>query len=250
MREAAQHPNWGLDAPVALRRMAIGGAAALVLGLAAQALEAVRETRWLGEIAGMARGIGIGLLLAAALMLWGSKVGKLRMRDRLIAAIPWRGDEQVLDLGCGHGLLLIAAAKHLTTGRAIGIDIWRQYDQADNRPEATRENARLEGVAERVEVCDADGRELPFADASFDVVVSSLALHNIENRAQRAKAVREVARVLRPGGNVAIMDIYHTRQYQKILRECGLVDLRLSAPNFMFVVPTFTVTGRLPARPT
>ncbi len=247
MEEAAKRPDWGLDAPVAVRRMAIGGGAALVVGLVAPELEAVRASRWLTEISGWAGGVGIGLLLASALMLWGSKVGKLRMRDVLLAAIPWRGDEQVLDVGCGHGLLLVAAAKRLTTGGAIGIDIWRQYDQADNRPEATRENARLEGVAERVEVRDADARELPFADASFDIVVSSLAIHNIENRAERAKAVREIARVLKPGGRAALMDIYHTRQYRKILRECGLVDVRLSRPNFMFVVPTFMVTGRVPS---
>ena len=59
-------------------------------------------------------------LAAAAAMLWSSKIGKLRARDELIGAIPWRGDEQVLDVGCGRGLLLIAAAKRLTSGKAIG----------------------------------------------------------------------------------------------------------------------------------
>ena len=78
-------------------------------------------------------------------MFWGSKVGKLRLRDKIIASIPWRGDEQVLDVGCGHGLMLLAVAKRLQSGRAIGIDIWSQVDQADNNPESTLANARIEG---------------------------------------------------------------------------------------------------------
>jgi arsenite methyltransferase len=61
-------------------------------------------------------------LAAAILMRWGSRVGKLRLRDRLLDTVAWRGDEQVLDAGCGHGLLLLGAARHLTSGRAIGID--------------------------------------------------------------------------------------------------------------------------------
>ena len=244
MSKGAKRPNYGIDAPVVLRRMAVGGAVALAAGLGLLQLEAVRETGWLRELAGLVRGAGIAFLASAAVMLWGSKVGKLRMRDRLLDAIPWRGDEGVLDVGCGHGLLLIGAAKRLTSGRAIGIDVWRAYDQADNRPEATRENARIEGVEDRVEVRDGDARKLDFPDASFDVVVSSFAIHNIEDRAERAKAVREIARVLAPGGRVAIMDIYHTRQYRRILRECGLVDVQRRRPSLMFVVPTLLVTAR------
>ena len=242
--EAKRQPDWGLDAPVVLRRMALGGAVALVAGSIGLALETAGLAGPLSDVARHGLGVGIGLFAAAAVMLWGSKVGKLRMRDRLLETIPWRGDEQVLDVGCGHGLLLVGAAKRLTTGAAIGIDIWRSYDQADNTPEVTQENARIEGVEDRIEVRDGDVRELPFDDQRFDVVVSSLAIHNIEDRTQRAKAIREVARVLRPGGRVAIMDIYHTRQYRRILTECGLLEVRRSRPSFMFLIPTFMVTGR------
>ncbi len=243
-KKRAKRPNWGIDAPVVLRRMVVGGAISLVTGLGLLELEAFRETGWLQEFAGLARGAGIGFLGAAAVMLWGSKVGKLRMRDRLLDSIPWHGNEHVLDVGCGHGLLLIAAAKRLTTGKAIGSDIWQDYDQANNSPEVPRENARIEGVADRVQVRDGDARELPFEDGSFDVVLSSLALHNIYDRGEREKAMREIARVLAPGGWVAIMDSYRTREYRRILRECGLVDVKRSRPNLMFVVPTFMVTGR------
>src|SRR3546814_19951441 len=95
-------------------------------------------------------------------MLWGSKIGKVRLRDKVLATLPWRGDERVLDVGCGHGLMLAGAAQRLLTGRVIGIDIWRSEDQARNSPEATLRNMRLEGVSERVEVRTADARDLPF----------------------------------------------------------------------------------------
>src|SRR5205823_1073831 len=114
--------------------------------------------------------------------------------------IRWRGDERVLDVGCGHGLMLLGAAKRLTSGRATGIDIWSREDQKANSAEATLENARREGVADRVELLTADAREIPFPDGSFDVVISSFAIHNIYDRAQRGRAIREIARVLKPGG--------------------------------------------------
>jgi cyclopropane fatty-acyl-phospholipid synthase-like methyltransferase len=74
-------------------------------------------------------------------MVWSSKVGKLRERERLLDAVPWRGDETVLDVGCGRGLLLTAAARRIPDGKVIGVDIWQEVDQSGNRPEATWANA-------------------------------------------------------------------------------------------------------------
>src|SRR5262249_52487996 len=105
---------------------------------------------------------------------------------------------------------LLGAAKRLSTGRATGIDLWQGEDLAGNSPDATRANAEAEGVADRVEVRTGDARQLPFADASFDVVVSSAALHHIYTAGGRQEAVREIARVLKPGDRVLISDIRHT----------------------------------------
>jgi ubiquinone/menaquinone biosynthesis C-methylase UbiE len=189
---------------------------------------------------------GLSLLATAGVMLWGSKVGKLRMRDRLLDGIPWRGDEQVLDVGCGRGLLLLGAAKRLRTGKAVGVDLWQKEDLSGNRPEAAHANARAEGVADRVEIQDGDARSLPFADASFDVVLSSSALHNLYDPAERGKALREIVRVLKPGGRVAVFDIRHTDEYARVFRECGLADVQRSRPYFFFVIPAHTVTARKP----
>jgi SAM-dependent methyltransferase len=245
-------PDYGLDAPpVVFLQFLISGAAFVLAAL----LYGFGVPHPLGiPLCEVAVLVGANCLLVASLMVWYSRSGKLRQRERLLDLIPWRGDEAVLDVGCGRGLLLVGAARRLTTGKAVGVDVWRQEDLGDNRPEATLENARREGVAERVEVKDGDARHLPFADASFDVVLSGLALHNISSAADREQAVREIARVLKPGGYVALADISYTRAYARVLSGCGVGELRRSALGWgftpLFLALTFgavcfyRVTGR------
>jgi ubiquinone/menaquinone biosynthesis C-methylase UbiE len=224
-------PDYGIDAPrdvaVLVVLGAAGGLAALSLGLGLPGLA--------GGLLGATLAILAGdLLVVAAAFVWYSRAGKLRQRDRLLDLVYWGGDETVLDVGCGRGLLLISAAQRLTRGRAIGVDIWSPVDLSDNRPEATLENARRAGVADRVEVRNGDARRLPFADATFDVVVSNLVLHNIPGKEDRRRALREVARVLKPGGRVALLDLRHTGDYVRVLRECGLADACRLPAGFFF----------------
>jgi arsenite methyltransferase len=233
---ARRRPDYGIDAPHVVRNLILAGIAALVLGAV------------LAFVAGGAALIGFllcaGLLGAAGAMVYSSRVLKLRERDRIIGSIRWRGDEHVLDVGCGRGLLLIGAARRLTTGKAVGTDIWQAKDQSGNRPAATRANARIEGVADRVEVLDADARELPFEDESFDVVLAGLVIHNIPTAAGRVAAVREIVRVLKPGGQVAILDIWNTRTYARLLKDLGLEDVQRSRGRFLFFAPAMVVTGK------
>ena len=65
----------------------------------------------------------------------------------------------------------------------------------------------------------------PFPDASFDLVLSSLAIHNIEDAAARQKAIDEAVRVLKPGGRLAIADFRATAGYASRLRELGIKDV-------------------------
>jgi ubiquinone/menaquinone biosynthesis C-methylase UbiE len=151
--------------------------------------------------------------------------GKFVVWAELLDKMGLRGDERILDLGCGRGAVLLLAARHLTTGRAVGVDLWRSADQSGNSAEATRRNAVTEGVADRVELHTGDMTALPFEDNSFDVVVSSLAIHNIKGRAGREKAVDEAVRVLRPGGRLLIADIRGTRQHEAHLAKIGMSDV-------------------------
>src|SRR5258705_4368036 len=143
---------------------------------------------------------GIVFFTESMLMIWSGRAGKLRARDRLLDQLELRGDEHLLDVGCGRGLLLIGAAKRLNSGKAVGLDLWSQQDLGDNRRTATLENARCEGVGERVEVADGDMQKMPFADSTFDVIVASNSIHNIYNRDGRRQAIGEIVRVLKPAG--------------------------------------------------
>ena len=232
--------DYGLDAPALVRKFAIAGAALLVAGLALALIG-------VAPLAGPVWLAGAMFLATSAAMLHSSRRGKLIERDRLLDGLGLQGDEEVLDVGCGRGLLLIGAAKRLPAGRAVGIDVWSQVDQSDNRRSATLANAEAEGVGDRVEVVDGDMRALPFADASFDAVVSSLAIHNVAESEGRERACFEIARVLRPGGRVAILDLAATGAYVFALEDFGLDDVKRSKRSFRMYPPVRVVTGRRPA---
>lgn len=131
------------------------------------------------------------------------------IRKNIFDSLALRGDETILDVGCGSGLLLNEAARRAVRGKATGIDIWAPHTGGGNYDLLMR-NAKAEGVAEKIEFKQADVRGLPFDDASFDVIVSSGALHHISrDRSEHEQAIGEMLRVLKPGGRIALWDISH-----------------------------------------
>ncbi len=204
--------SYGIDAPYAPAFMAVMIVVVLV--------SAILSGRWQTFVQ-------VAFMLAVlSWYLHGTLRGKFVAWARLLDQLHLRGDEQILDLGCGRGAVLLMAAQHLTTGRAVGVDLWRSFDQSGNSLEATRRNAIAEGVSDRVELHTANMTALPFADSSFDVVVSSLAIHNISRSAGREKAIEEAVRVLRPGGRLMIADVRATRQYREQLARNGMNEVR------------------------
>jgi arsenite methyltransferase len=230
--------DYGLDAPGLQITTRYVGVIAVVAGRMMNDYGVLNSVAWATRIGPAVMWTGAGLFLLSAAMYVSSKWGKLMLRDAILRSVEWRGDEQVLDVGCGHGLMLIGAAKRLTSGRAVGVDVWSQRDQKDNCAAATLENAKIEGVDGRVELRDSDARKLPFPENSFDVVLSSFAIHNISGSEERETAIRELARVVKPDGYLAIADIGHTRQYEKTLRALGWEQTQLSFPIFLFAAPT------------
>ena len=234
-------PDYGLDAPGDVRKLLVRGGVLSALGVVLY----IANGR--NPIASISLSIGITFLIVGMVMIWSSRVAKPRMRDRLLDLLSWRGDEKVLDVGCGRGLLLIGAAKRLTNGgKAIGVDLWRSEDLSDNGPEATLANAKAEGVDNRVKIETGDARKLPVADGTIDIVLSSLVIHNIPTSEDRVQALSEIGRVLKPGGRVAILDILHTASYAKELKKRGFEDVQLSGLNLLWCLPTRYLTARKP----
>jgi ubiquinone/menaquinone biosynthesis C-methylase UbiE len=212
--------DYGIDGSfhtVSARGQGLGVAAASAALAASAWISVVRGKRLTAALSGTS---SLGIAASAALYIYATKAGKFEIWNEIFDELKLRGDETVLDMGCGRGAVLLAAAKRLSGGRAIGVDLW-QADQTDNSPSATLANAKLENVADRVELHTADMTALPFEDNRVDVIVSSLAIHNIPTHAGRRRALNEAMRVLRPGGHLAVADLWETRQHAAHLRERG-----------------------------
>lgn len=235
------HADYGIDAPGVVLRFFVIGALAIFAGVMSRVFLGPKQ-----PFLHMGVWMGASFLLTAGGMFWGSKVGKVSLRERVLDSLSLQGNERVLDVGCGRGLMLVGAARRLATGKAIGVDLWQAEDQSGNNPETTLQNARAEGVADRIEIKTGDARQLPFDAQTFDVALSSWALHNIYEAEGRAQALREIVRVLKPGGRVVILDIRHTAEYARVLRECGMSEVKRSRPDFIFVIPSYTLRARKP----
>jgi ubiquinone/menaquinone biosynthesis C-methylase UbiE len=213
----AKKARYGVDRPDGIIMMVLGGGVLLVLGLSAVL------PSWVGWV-------GLVVLFVMALFVVGD-AQRSRAAKRELDSVTWWGDEKVLDVGCGTGLWLITAAKHLTTGRAVGIDVWNKRLQSGNSKRRTLENARLEGVSDRVEVRDGDVRKLPFKDGSFDVVVTSMVIHHVPGD-EREKALAEITRVLNHGGLFIMRDLFPwTSQSSKLLHRLGVKEIQVTQDN-------------------
>lgn len=212
-------PDYGIDAPGVVRNLLVIGAALIISGIVFPAIHLGNVTILWSRSAFWP---GASCLVGGLLMLLYAKWGKFRHRDRMLNMLRWRGDERVLDVGTGRGLLLIGAARRLTTGTVTGIDVWSTKDLSGNSLARTQTNINVEGVRSKVDLKSDDARKLSFPDESFDVVLSNLCIHNIPDADGRAQACREIARVLKPGGTTLISDFVNTGKYQKTFESCRL----------------------------
>jgi SAM-dependent methyltransferase len=196
--------------------------------------------------------IGAGLVALFCGFGWhSSRRGKFVVWQRILDDLKLRGDEQVLDVGCGRGAVLLMAAARLTTGHATGIDLWRKQDQSGNAIDVTRRNAEAEGVADRVSLETADMTALPFSASTFDVIVSSIAVHNVPGRDRRDQAIAEMTRVLKPGGRLALADLRNIERYRERLVALGMQEVSVRNLGWQMWwggpwVPTKLVTARRP----
>lgn len=119
------------------------------------------------------------------------------LKERLVELVALRSGEQLLDLGCGTGTFMLALAGRGPDAELTGVDADRAIlALAAAKTQAAGVTARL--IPGRSEA-------LALADASFDVAVSSLFFHHLQPDEKR-QTVRELYRVLRPGGRLIVAD--------------------------------------------
>jgi ubiquinone/menaquinone biosynthesis C-methylase UbiE len=126
-----------------------------------------------------------------------------RVADEVAALAP----RTVLDVGTGPGALAVEVARRCASCSVIGVDL------APEMLATAQQRAREAGVAGRLDFRVADAADLPLADASVDVAVSTLSLHHWRDV---PAVLRELHRVVRPGGRVLVYDSrfsYSPRQF-------------------------------------
>jgi SAM-dependent methyltransferase len=145
--------------------------------------------------------------------------------------------QQVLDVGCGAGQELLPFATCLQA-QAVGVDVI---------PEAGSIGEQLyKEIAPEADIrfVQAPAEDLPFEDASFDVVICRIALPYTDN----AKTLKEIARVLRPGG-MFLLKIHHARFYLRQLSRSvahGNLHSCLHAARVLTAGTLYAITGRQP----
>jgi ubiquinone/menaquinone biosynthesis C-methylase UbiE len=179
---------WGLTIPLAL-----------AAGIGALAVWR-RWPRWVPIIAAL----GVVWTVTGLVLLnvvWGIN------KPMALPQVPFleSGKGHVLDAGAGSGRAAIGVLLARPGATVTALDIYDGYWGIEgNTPERFMTNARIAGAAHRADARTGDMREMPFADATFDAVVSSYAIDHL-NREGRGKAVAEVARVLKPGGDLLLL---------------------------------------------
>ena len=184
---------------------------------------------------------GAAWIVTSTLMVIYAKKGKFKHRDRILNMIPWKGDETVLDVGTGRGLLYDRSRQTANDGEIDRHRLSRNTeDLSNNKMENTLNNAALEGVRDKIDIKSEDVRRMSFPDGTFDVILSNLCVHNLYKPNERTEACKEIARVLKKGGVALISDFRHTKDYAKEFEAQGL-KTRLLGPYWKDTFPKLTV---------
>ncbi|HOZ11406.1 MAG TPA: class I SAM-dependent methyltransferase [Thermotogota bacterium] len=153
-----------------------------------------------------------------------------QITDLLLSRISWNGDGKALDIGCGSGALTIKIAKKYGNAHITGVDYWDgSWGYSKKRCE---ENSRIEGVSSRTDFIKADASKLPFADHSFDAVVSNLTFHEVKSSRDKYVLIDEALRVLKNGGCFVFQDLFlfracypHLNEHIELLRKSGIGNI-------------------------
>lgn len=129
-----------------------------------------------------------------------------KIRDLASNQLVWDGDGRLLDIGCGNGAIAIEAANKYPKAQIVGIDYWG--GQWEYSKESCEKNAQIAGVAERTSFQKDSAAKLPFADESFDAVVSNFVFHEVQDVKDKRAVIKEALRVLKKDGLFVFQDLF------------------------------------------
>src|SRR5699024_147053 len=176
-------------------------------------------------------GYGLICLVIGLWMFFYSTIIKVAHREVILNFAQVKAEDELLDVGTGRGLIAIGAAKRAC--KVTAIDYWSKWDLAGNSRAALQANIEAENV-ENIKFLEADARDIPYADESFDVVISNFVLHNIKNKKERGKVIQEMWRVLRSNGKLVISDIGKTTASIQTLEE---LSHKIEKKRFYYTFP-------------
>lgn len=204
---------YGIDAPLMIFSYLIIGLGALMF--------AIFSEDYSGKV--WTVGWGALLLFGGIVALHTSLFGKSKIWEKILATHGINSDATVLDMGTGHGLVLIKIARILgQDGHIKGIDLWKKQDQFDNSAKQLEQNIQDAQIVCEVSVDTGDIQALPYADQQFDLITCSFVMHNIKGSDERTKAFVEANRVLKKDGTLILVDTEHkSREYQHTLESLG-----------------------------
>jgi len=218
-----------------LRHALVVGGLCWTGGLAGRWLIPGLRFGWIALAVGVITHFGILLVALTTFLGWVIRMSRARDCRRLLDEVSWRGDERVLDVGCGKGFVTVAAALRVPHGSVVGLDDFRRgHGASRHSAEVARANAEADGVVRRVEI-----RTGPFTCLGveeYDVVLASFSLHHL-GAASRLETLAAMVRATKSGGRILIVDLIGHPAITEELLLLGMRDVRLvrrTHPKILF----------------
>jgi SAM-dependent methyltransferase len=171
-----------------------------------------------------------------------------KIHELILTYLQWNGNGQILDIGCGSGALAIKLSKKYPNAKITGIDYWgKEWDYAKKQCE---QNAKLEGVSDKINFIKGSASTLPFEDQSFDVVVSNFTFHEVKDSKNKIDVIKEALRVVKKDGAFVFHDLFFDEKIygdkEKMLEELramGLSAITMERTSDLEIIPRFLRTS-------
>jgi ubiquinone/menaquinone biosynthesis C-methylase UbiE len=163
------------------------------------------------------------------------------IRQLVLDRLLWDGNGKALDIGTGNGALAVRLAERYPESMVYGVDVWEaEWEYAQ---ETCEQNARLEGVGDRVHFEKRSAAQLGFPDEAFEAVISHFVFHEVACPDTR-EVIHEGLRVVRQGGAFAFQDMFldatlygSLPELLKLIRTWGIRDVQFVATKDLMTIP-------------